>query len=94
MYILTYICILTYININQTTKSLVKTPTSSLSSVAAGPDSVRVPSVHSMAAAKVQLKLLESAVFKAEQELEAMTSPEAEKKLPVGIESCPDVLCF
>ena len=44
MYILTYICILTYININQTTKSLVKTPTSSLSSVAAGLDSVRVPS--------------------------------------------------
>ena len=35
-----------------------------------------------MAAAKVQLKLLESAIFKAEQELEAMTSPEAEKKSP------------
>ena len=60
----------------------MKPPTSSVSSVAAGPDSVRVPSVHSMAAAKVQLKLLESAIFKAEQELEAMTSPEAEKKSP------------
>lgn len=47
------------------------------------PDSVRVPSVHSMAAAKVQLKLLESAIFKAEQELEASWAKACFSQSPV-----------
>lgn len=42
-----------------------------------------VPSVHSMAAAQVQLKLLESAIFKAEQELEASWAKACFSQSPV-----------
>lgn len=48
------------------------------------PDSLLcVPSVHSLAAAKVQLKLLESAIFKAEQELEASWAKACFSQSPV-----------
>eukprot|EP00435_Cladocopium_sp_Y103_P060139 s305_g21.t3 len=46
-------------------------------------DSATGPSVHSMAAAKVQLKLLESAIFKAEQELEASWAKACFSQSPV-----------
>lgn len=42
-----------------------------------------VPSVHSLAAARVQLKLLESAIFKAEQELEASWAKACFSQSPV-----------